>query len=132
MVYTYGDVVEPPASQAFGLDFGSGGGPSKCASQNIVDGNIVCLGGFPKPAFQSKLPGKVRLVPDVSWLADPFTGVAIAITIPGQEPAQVWEGWAERASHARCSPRSGRSPTRPRACRWGRRPNTCIRCPQRR
>jgi subtilase family serine protease len=91
MVYTNGTVQDPPASGALGLDFGSGGGPSKCASQTVSGGNIVCLGGFPKPAFQSKLPGKVRMVPDVSWLADPFTGVAIAITIPGQEPAQVWE-----------------------------------------
>lgn len=39
----------------------------------------------------NKLPGKVRRLPDVSWLADPFTGVAIAISIPGQEPAQVWQ-----------------------------------------
>jgi subtilase family serine protease len=91
MVYINGTVVDPPGSSAFGFDFGSGGGPSRCASQNDSGGNIVCVGGFPKPAFQSKLPGKVRLVPDVSWLADPFTGVAIAISIPGQEPAQVWE-----------------------------------------
>lgn len=90
-VYTFGTVLDPPSSGALGFDFGSGGGPSMCASQNDSEGNIVCLGGFPKPAFQSKLPGKVRLVPDVSWLADPFTGVAIAISLPEQEPAQVWE-----------------------------------------
>lgn len=52
---------------------------------------IKCLAGYPKPSFQSRLPGRVRLLPDVSWLADPFTGVAIAISIPGQEPAQVWQ-----------------------------------------
>ncbi len=91
MVYTNGFVQDPPASGALGFDFGSGGGPSKCVSQSISQGNIVCLGGFPKPAFQSKLPGKARMVPDVSWLADPFTGVAIAISIPGQAPSQVWE-----------------------------------------
>jgi len=91
MVYINGTVLDPPNSSAFGFDFGSGGGPSRCASQTVSGGNIVCVGGFAKPAFQSRLPGKARLVPDVSWLADPFTGVAIAITIPGQEPAQVWE-----------------------------------------
>jgi subtilase family serine protease len=91
MVYTNGFVSDPPTSNALGFDFGAGGGPSRCASQTVSGGNIVCLGGFPKPAYQSKLPGNVRLVPDVSWLADPFTGVAIAISIPGQEPAQVWE-----------------------------------------
>jgi subtilase family serine protease len=39
------------------------------------------------------LAGKTRLVPDVGWLADPFTGVAILISIPGQVPLQVWQVW---------------------------------------
>jgi len=93
MVDLQGDVFDPPNSQAFGFYFGSGGGPSMCASQdfNTTTGAITCLAGYPKPAFQRSLPGKVRRVPDVSWLADPFTGVAVAITVPGGEPAQIWE-----------------------------------------
>src|SRR5437868_6618809 len=39
---------------------------------------------FAKPAFQSDLPGSKRLVPDISMLADPFTGVEIIETIDGQ------------------------------------------------
>ena len=52
-----------------GFQFGSGGGAS---------------GVFARPAFQSSLkaPGNTRLVPDISWLADPFTGVEIIITDP--------------------------------------------------
>ncbi|HEV2271544.1 MAG TPA: S53 family peptidase [Steroidobacteraceae bacterium] len=91
MVDLAGTVSDPPSSQAFGFYFGSGGGPSTCASQDDTATGIKCLAGYPKPSFQSKLPGTVRRVPDVSWLADPFTGVAIAISIPGQEPAQVWQ-----------------------------------------
>jgi subtilase family serine protease len=44
---------------------GSGGGPSAV---------------FSKPSFQNKLPGTQRLLPDISWLADPYTGGAIFIT----------------------------------------------------
>jgi subtilase family serine protease len=58
-----------------------------------VDVNFNCLAGFPKPTFQKKLPGKYRQLPDVSWLADPYTGGVIAITIPGELPALVWQGW---------------------------------------
>jgi subtilase family serine protease len=93
MVDLQGDVFDPPSSQAFGFWFGSGGGPSMCASQdyNVTTGAITCIAGYPKPGFQRELPGKVRRVPDVAWLADPFTGVAIAITVPAQSPAQIWE-----------------------------------------
>ena len=88
-----GSILDPPVSGSEGFYGGSGGGPSTCASQDYdaTTGTITCLGGYAKPAFQSKLPGKVRRVPDVAWLADPFTGVVIAITVPGQEPAQIWE-----------------------------------------
>jgi subtilase family serine protease len=81
-------VFDPPL--AFGFTGGAGGGPSNCASQDS-DGN--CLAGFPKPWFQKSLVGKVRQLPDVSWLADPFTGVAILISVPGQVPEQVWQVW---------------------------------------
>jgi subtilase family serine protease len=52
-----------------GFQYGAGGGAS---------------GVFPRPSFQSSLsvPGATRLVPDISWLADPYTGVEIIITDP--------------------------------------------------
>jgi subtilase family serine protease len=81
-------VPDPP--EAFGFTGGAGGGASNCATQ---DSSGDCLAGFPKPAFQKALPGKVRQLPDVSWLADPYTGAAIAISIPGQVPELVWQVW---------------------------------------
>jgi subtilase family serine protease len=81
-----GDIFVPPL--ALGFTNGAGGGPSNCATQD-AKGN--CLAGFPKPSFQKALPGHVRLVPDVSWLADPNTGAAILISIPGQLPEQTWK-----------------------------------------
>lgn len=59
--------VVPPLS--LGFQFGAGGGMSLT---------------FAKPAFQSSLPGPARLVPDISMLADPFTGVEIIETVNGQ------------------------------------------------
>jgi subtilase family serine protease len=61
--------VNPPLH--LGFQFGAGGGPSLT---------------FARPAFQSGLnvPGDTRLVPDISMLADPFTGVEIIQTIGGQ------------------------------------------------
>jgi subtilase family serine protease len=79
-------IVDPP--EAFGFDGGGGGGASNCATQ---DSSGDCLAGFPKPWYQKALPGKTRQLPDVSWLADPWTGVAILITVPDQVPAQVWQ-----------------------------------------
>jgi subtilase family serine protease len=69
-----GYVFDPP--DWFGFDFGSGGGAS---------------GYFAKPSYQKKIAGKFRQLPDISWLADPFTGAAIVISIPGQVPEQVWQ-----------------------------------------
>jgi subtilase family serine protease len=83
-----GFIEDPPYYGDDGFYAGSGGGASNCAVQ---DSNFDCLAGFPKPSFQKKLPGKYRQLPDVSWLADPFTGVAILISIPGQVPEQVWQ-----------------------------------------
>jgi len=90
-----GLVPDPPANGANGFIGGSGGGASNCASQSVdpKTGIVTCLAGFLKPAFQSKLPGKYRQLPDVSWLADPFAGVAILITVPGNFPPQVWQVW---------------------------------------
>ena len=81
-----GEVFDPPLLDGFYA--GSGGGASNCVT---ADSNGNCLAGFPKPWFQKSLPGKGRLLPDISWVADPFTGVAILISVPFQIPAQVWE-----------------------------------------
>lgn len=83
-----GTVFDPPL--AFGFIGGAGGGPSNCATRNS---HGKCLAGFPKPSYQKNLPGKYRQLPDVSWLADPYTGAVILITVPGQIPPQVWQVW---------------------------------------
>jgi subtilase family serine protease len=71
-----GVINDPPMPLNFyGFGGGSGGGPSAF---------------FAKPAFQKGVPGKFRQVPDISWLADPFTGVVILISEPDQVPAQEW------------------------------------------
>jgi subtilase family serine protease len=59
--------VVPPLP--LGFQFGGGGGESLT---------------FAKPSFQSSLPGTMRMVPDISMLADPFTGVEIIETFNGQ------------------------------------------------
>jgi subtilase family serine protease len=68
-----GLIFNPPLD--FGFYAGSGGGPS---------------GFFTKPSFQTGVPGTMRQEPDISWVADPFTGVVVTITEPGQFPPQVW------------------------------------------
>jgi subtilase family serine protease len=83
-----GYVADPPLS--FGFIGGAGGGPSNCVT---VDVNFNCLAGFAKPAYQKGLPGKYRQVPDISWVADPYTGVAVAISLPGQVPSLVYQVW---------------------------------------
>jgi subtilase family serine protease len=83
-----GMVFDPP--RFFGFIGGAGGGPSNCV---YVDANFNCTGGFLKPSYQKKLPGKWRQVPDVSWLADPFTGGVIAISVPFQIPSLTWQVW---------------------------------------
>jgi subtilase family serine protease len=70
-----GEYVEDPPVFGF-FNFGSGGGPSAY---------------FSKPAFQHKLAGTQRLLPDISWLADPLTGGVIAITSPFVYPPVEWE-----------------------------------------
>ncbi len=88
-----GYVFDPPL--AFGFIGGSGGGPSNCAFQEVsgTPPTTTCLAGFPKPPYQKKLPGKYRQLPDVSWLADPYTGAVIAITVPGNVPSLEWQVW---------------------------------------
>jgi subtilase family serine protease len=53
----------PPITEGF--QFGAGGGVSN---------------RFSKPSFQKSLPGSRRLVPDIGWVADPYTGVEIIET----------------------------------------------------
>ncbi len=55
--------VDPPL--ILGFQFGGGGGTS----------NV-----YPLPGFQHNLGGQRRLVPDISWLADPYTGAEIIFT----------------------------------------------------
>lgn len=69
-------VFDPPFS--IGLIGGGGGGESVF---------------FPKPSWQASLPGKGRQTPDVSALADPYTGVTIVVTVNGQLQLQCcWGG----------------------------------------
>ena len=86
-----GSVFDPP--EAFGLNSGSGGGASNCVQQsfNPITNVLTCLAGFPKPAFQNKLSGTTRQIPDVSWLADPFTGGVVTFTNPGAFPPQLFQ-----------------------------------------
>jgi subtilase family serine protease len=67
-----GFVSDPPGGSFFG---GSGGGSSAF---------------FSKPSFQHGLHGSFRLLPDISWIADPFTGVVIDLTEEGVYPPREW------------------------------------------
>jgi len=73
----------PPDSDGF--LFGGTGGPSAF---------------FAKPWFQKGVPGKYRQEPDISWLADPFTGGVIVVSTPKQFPPQIWyvDGGTELAT----------------------------------
>jgi subtilase family serine protease len=67
--------TDPPTETSF-FNGGAGGGESVF---------------FKKPSWQSALPGKGREVPDVSALADPYTGFVIVFTEEGVQYAQA--GW---------------------------------------
>ncbi len=67
-------VLDPP--EAAGFVGGGGGGESVF---------------FRKPAWQKSLPGTGRQTPDVSALADPYTGVPIVLTEGGLQ--QIQYGW---------------------------------------
>ena len=84
-----GIVADPPVGAFYA---GSGGGPSNCVTKHTELRRPICTGGFPKPSYQKgSVPGAYRQLPDVSWLADPFTGAVILISIPGQLPEQVYQ-----------------------------------------
>lgn len=63
----FGYPLDPPAGEGFFLG-GAGGGQSQY---------------FAKPSWQKSLPGNFRQVPDVSALADPYTGFPIFVTEDG-------------------------------------------------
>jgi subtilase family serine protease len=63
----------------------------------LNEGNIGGSGGgesvyFPKPAWQSSLPGKGRQQPDIALEADPYTGVEIIVTIGNAQYVEVYGG----------------------------------------
>jgi subtilase family serine protease len=66
----------PPLGLYRGSFFGGSGGGDSAA--------------FAKPAYQKRLSGTARRLPDIAWLADPFTGGIIAITEAGVEPSPVY------------------------------------------
>jgi len=74
-------VLDPPSPQPF---FGGSGG-----GESIF---------FPKPSWQKDLPGTGRQAPDVSALADPYTGVPIVLTSDGKQGIQVGWGGTSLAS----------------------------------
>ena len=74
--------VDPPTSLSF-FNGGAGGGESEF---------------FAKPSWQKALPGTGRQVPDVSALADPFTGFAVIATIEGTQYAEAGIGGTSLAS----------------------------------
>ncbi len=71
----------PPVDPALqeGFLFGGGGGISDV---------------YAKPGFQRRLPGDRRLVPDISWLADPYTGAEIVFSVDaaGDQAIDVFGG----------------------------------------
>jgi subtilase family serine protease len=67
-----GLVSDPPLGSFYA---GSGGGSSAF---------------FSKPGFQDRLTGSFRLLPDISWIADPYTGVVLALTETGVYPPLEW------------------------------------------
>ena len=76
-----GGPLDPPF--ALGFLGGSGGGQSQY---------------FAKPSWQTGVPGKWRQVPDVSALADPYTGFPIVFTEAGVQYAEAGVGGTSLAS----------------------------------
>jgi subtilase family serine protease len=66
---------DPPLH--LGFIYGAGGGTSAV---------------WPKPAFQKSIGGKYRKVPDIAYIADPYTGVNVVITLDGTTYLEVIGG----------------------------------------
>jgi subtilase family serine protease len=77
-----GEPVDPPTSASY-FYAGAGGGESLF---------------FAKPSWQKELPGTGRQVPDVSALADPFTGFPVIETVQGTQYAEAGIGGTSLAS----------------------------------
>jgi subtilase family serine protease len=76
-----GGPLDPPF--ALGFLGGAGGGQSQF---------------FARPSWQTGVPGKWRQVPDVSALADPYTGFPIVVTEKGTQFAEAGVGGTSLAS----------------------------------
>ncbi|HTX75076.1 MAG TPA: S53 family peptidase [Terracidiphilus sp.] len=74
-VYLYSDGPYDPLEGFY--EFGAGGGQSQY---------------YAKPTWQKALPGTWRQVPDVSALADPYTGFPIVVTYDGEQYGEVYGG----------------------------------------
>jgi subtilase family serine protease len=66
---------DPPLH--LGFIYGAGGGTSAI---------------WPEPPFQSSLGNKFRQVPDISYIADPYTGVNVIMTVSGSTVLEVVGG----------------------------------------
>jgi subtilase family serine protease len=66
---------DPPLH--LGFIYGAGGGTSAI---------------WPQPPFQSSLMSKYRQVPDISYIADPYTGVNVIMTVGGSTVLEVIGG----------------------------------------
>jgi len=73
--------IDPPS--LYGLAGGAGGGESIY---------------WAKPSWQKSLPGTGRQTPDISALADPYTGVPIVITVNGKQEFEAGVGGTSLAS----------------------------------
>ncbi len=102
--------VVPPL--LLGFDGGSGGGTSAF---------------FSKPSFQKSLSGGKRKLPDIAYVADPFTGVEIIITQGRQQFVTVIGG-----TSLACPTFSALWALANQAAggRWDRPPRCSINCPQ--
>ena len=74
--------IDPPTSLEFFV-FGGGGGESVY---------------WKKPAWQAALPGSGRQTPDISALADPYTGVPTVLTVSGEQILGYGTGGTSLAS----------------------------------
>ena len=91
----------PGKATQFPASWGDDDTPLQLAGNVITPaaGNAAFIGGggggesvyWPKPSWQSALPGKGRQTPDVSALADPYTGFPLVITAGGQQGIE--QGW---------------------------------------
>jgi subtilase family serine protease len=78
---TIGQVYDPPSY--YGFAGGAGGGQSQY---------------YAKPSWQKALPGNFRQVPDVSAVADPYTGVPVVVTVQGTQNALAGVGGTSLAT----------------------------------